>query len=56
MVILFLVTALILICVALLVVKNFTGRPPVAAPGRDRFRHAGPGEVKPKEPRATGLN
>jgi hypothetical protein len=56
MVIILLIAALILIGVAALVVRNFNQRAPVAAPGRDRFRHAGPGEVRPKEPRAPGLD
>lgn len=56
MVIILLITAIILICVAFLVVRSFNRRAPVAAPGRDRFRHAGPGEVKPHETRATGTD
>jgi hypothetical protein len=56
MAIILLIAALILICVAFFVIRNFNRRAPVASPGRDRFRHVGPGEAKPKEPRATGLN
>lgn len=56
MAIILLIAALILICVAFLIVRSFNSRAPVAAPGRDRFRHKGPGEVKPKGPRATGVD
>lgn len=55
MAIILVIAALILIVIVLLILKvrGGTGNPPV---GRDRFKHAGPGEVKPKEPRATGLD
>ena len=55
-IIILLFAALLLICVAFFVVRNFNRGAPVAAPGRDRFRHAGPGEVRPKVPRATDLD
>jgi hypothetical protein len=55
MAILLIVAAVILIGIVLLILKlrGGTGSPPV---GRDRFKHVGPGEAKPKEPRATGLD
>lgn len=56
MAILLIIAALILICIAVLIVRNFNRRSPEAAPGRDRFRHAGPGEVKPHENRSPGLD
>lgn len=56
MAILLLIASIILIVVAVLIVRNFNRRAPGAAPGRDRFRHAGPGEVKPHENRSPGLD
>jgi preprotein translocase subunit SecG len=56
MVIVILFAALILIGLVLLVIRKSGPTSPVASPGRDRFRNAGPGDAKPKEPRATGLN
>jgi hypothetical protein len=55
MAILLIIAALILIAVVLLILK-MRGGSNTARPGRDRFRHVGPGEAKPKEPRATGLD
>lgn len=54
MAILLLIAAFILICVIVLVVKNRGLSRRAATP--DRFKHVGPGEAKPKEPRATGLD
>ena len=56
MAIILIIAALILICIAFFIVRSFRTRAPAAAPGRDRFRHAGPGEVKPNENRSPGLD
>ena len=55
MTIVLIIAALILIGIVLLVFK-LRGGQNSAPVGRDRFKHVGPGEAKPKEPRATGLN
>jgi hypothetical protein len=55
MAILLIIAALILIAIILLVVRKSGARRrlPVAP---DRFKDVGPGEPKPKEPRAPGLD
>jgi hypothetical protein len=45
---------IILIVVFLLVRKSGASKPP--GPGSERFRHQGPGEAKPNEHRASGLD
>lgn len=55
MVIVLIVAALILIDAILLVVKA-RGGSSSAPVGRDRLKEVGPGEAKPKEHRATGLD
>lgn len=55
MAILLVIAALILIAVVLLILK-LRGGTSSPETGRDRFKHVGPGEAKPKEPRATGLD
>lgn len=54
MAILLLIAGLILIGIVLLLVGR-SGRARRAS-SPDRFKHAGPGEVKPKGPRASGLD
>ena len=57
MVIVLLIAAtLIFIGIVALVIRKSGPRSPDAFPGRDRFKVVGPGEARPKEPRATGLN
>ena len=57
MVIILLIAAtLIFIGIVALVIRKSGPRSPEALPGRDRFKVVGPGEARPKEPRATGLN
>jgi hypothetical protein len=56
MAILLIIAGLILIGIIALIVKARGGNKSSAPVGRDRFKHAGPGEAKPKEPRATGLD
>jgi hypothetical protein len=49
------IAAVIVVFVLLLLMRSARGsKPPV--PGSVRFRHTGPGEVRPKGPRAPGLN
>jgi hypothetical protein len=55
MAILLIIAALILIGVVLLILR-VRGSKSISPLGRDRFKHVGPGEAKPKEPRATGLD
>jgi hypothetical protein len=56
MAILLIIAGLILIGIIALIVKARGAKGSRAPSGRDRFRHVGPGEAKPKEPRATGLD
>lgn len=56
MAILLIIAALILIGVVILIIKTSGRSGATAPPGRDRFRSVGPGEAKPKEHRATGLD
>jgi hypothetical protein len=53
MAILLIIAAIILICIVLLVAKK-SGARRSAAVGQERFRDIGPGEPKPKQPRASG--
>jgi hypothetical protein len=55
MAIIIIIGALILLAIVLLILK-LRGGSSTAPLGRDRFKHVGPGETKPKEPRATGLD
>ena len=55
-IVLLIAAALIFIGIVALVIRKLGPRSPEALPGRDRFKVVGPGEVRPKEPRATGLN
>ena len=56
MVIVLLIAAtLIFIGIVILVIRRAGGAKTVPT-GRDRFKAVGPGEVRPKVPRATGLN
>lgn len=54
-IILLIAATLIFIGIVILVIRGSGGANTVPA-GRDRFKVVGPGEARPKEPRATGLN
>lgn len=54
MAILLLIAGLILICIVLLLVGKSGRARGSSVP--DRFKHVGPGEAKPKGPRASGLD
>jgi hypothetical protein len=45
---------IILIGVFFFMRKSAASKPP--GPGSERLKHSGPGEVKPENPRATGLD
>ncbi len=56
MAIVLVIAAIILIGIIMLVVRK-SGGSNTPAPGRDRFKHPGPGEAKPEDkPRAAGLD
>lgn len=48
--------AAVIVLFVLLLLMTSARNSKMPAPGSARFRHTGPGEVRPKGPRATGLD